>query len=482
MFAIIISLIFWGLNTSNSSTFAPFFLSMSDFPSQSRLTTILVDNLHCPSCVVTVQELLSTLRPAPFSVATSIVLHEIKVVHPITLSASRIARPLTHAGFELDNIVQSDSHNGDIEAQNYSSGSTFKRASEKKMSIATLPTKTAERELPSVTSSTTGTLPSGDTLTSVMDDRTTGIKYRISLAISGMSCSSCVGKITGVLQGRPWILSMDVNLLTSSAVLVLSDRAHVDEILETIRGSWFEVEMVDTEEIRPQRPAPRSAPAADDAWRASYIIKGMSCSSCVGKVTDTLNQYEWITKVDVNLVSGCATVEYIGKDHLEETARIIGELGYTATLSDIASQVSLNSPISVRVIQIQVDGMHCDKCPQRIVDALASTYGDKVELLGLPTSQQPRFKIRYVPEIPKRTIRDILRTIANVDKAFTVSIYHPPTLEERSQAMHRRHQWSIARRLVLAALTAIPTFTIGIVYMSLVSNNNPGKKYLNEPI
>lgn len=43
-------------------------------------------------------------------------------------------------------------------------------------------------------------------------------------------------------------------VLTSSAVVVLSDRAHVDEILETIRGSGYEVEVVDTEEIRSQRP------------------------------------------------------------------------------------------------------------------------------------------------------------------------------------------------------------------------------------
>ncbi|KAJ6119111.1 hypothetical protein N7471_013062 [Penicillium samsonianum] len=464
-------------------------------PPQSRLTTILVDNLHCPSCVATVQETLSALRPAPFSVATSIVLHEIKVVHPITLSASRIARTLTDAGFELDSVLPSVFHDGNIEAHDYTSKSTTKSnrdhydvhfQSEKhirqceacKAHLAA--PKTAEQELSPMGKSTT-TLSSDESLTSVMDDRLTGVKYRISLAISGMSCSSCVGKITGALQGRLWILSMDVNLLTSSAVVVLADSAHTDEILQTVRESGYEVEVVDTEEIRPQRPNPLSA-LVDDAWRASYIIEGMSCSSCVGKVTDTLNQHEWITKVDVNLVSGSATVEYLGKDHLEDIAKIIGELGYKATLSDFESQVSSNSSISEREIQIQVDGIHCEQCPQRIVDALASAYGDEVELLELPTSQQPRLKIRYLPEIPKRTIRDILRAIADVDKAFTVSVYHPPTLEERSQAMHRRHQWSIARRLILAVLVAIPTFIIGIVYMSLVSANNPGKKFLNEPM
>ncbi|KAJ5335835.1 E1-E2 ATPase-domain-containing protein [Penicillium brevicompactum] len=467
---------------------------MSELPSppQSRLTVILVDNLHCPSCVATVQEILSALRPAPFSVSTSIVLHEIKVVHPITLSASRIARTLTDAGFELDSVLPSVFHDGDIEAHDYTSRSTSKSDRDRDHYDVHSQSETHIRRCeackaqlaalkfsPNGTSTTTRS--SDEMLTSVIDDRLTGVKYRISLAISGMSCSSCVGKITGAFQGRPWILSVDVNLLTSSAVVVLADSAHMDEILETIRESGYEVEVVDTEEIRPQRPAPRSAPV-DDVWRASYIIEGMSCSSCVGKIIDTLNQHEWTTKVDVNLVSGSATVEYVGKDHLEDIAKIIGELGYKATLSDVESQISCSSSISEREIQIQIDGIHCEQCSQRIVDALASAYGDEVTLLELPTSRRPRLKIRYLPEIPKRTIRNILRTIADVDKAFTVSVYHPPTLEERSQAMHRRHQWSIARRLILAVLVAIPTFVIGIVYMSLVSANNPGKIFLSEPM
>lgn len=468
-------------------------MSEQPAPPQSRLATFLMDNLHCPSCGATVQENLSTLRPAPFSVTTSIVLQEIKVAHPITPSASRIERALPDTGFELYSIVQSASHDSDIEAQYYASRSLSKNKhhdvhsqSEKHIQqcdacLAQLAAQKAAEKEPLPVATSTATQSYNDTLTSVMDDRLTGVKYRISLAISGMSCSSCVGNITGTLQGRPWILSMDVNLLTSSAVVVLSDRAHLDEVIKTIRDTGYDVEMVDTEEIRPQRPAQRCAPV-DDAWGASYLIEGMSCSSCVGKVTDTLNQHEWVTRVDVNLVSGSATVEYVGKDHLEEIAKIIAELAYEATLSDFASLVSSKSPVSSREIQVQIDGIHCEQCPDRIVDALASAYDDKIELVELPTSRQPRLKIRYVPEIPKRTIRDILRTVADVDKAFTVSVYHPPTLEERSWAMHRRHQWSIARRLILAVLIAIPTFIIGIVYMSLVPADNPRKEYLNEPM
>ena len=107
----------------------------------------------------------------------------------------------------------------------------------------------------------------------------------------------------------------------------------------------------------------------------------------------------------------------------------------------------------------------------------ASAYDDKIELVELPTSRQARLKIRYVPKIQKRSICDILRTATDVDKAFTVSVYHPPTLEERSRAMHRRHQWSITGHLILAALVTIPTLVIRIVYKSLALTDNTGKKY-----
>lgn len=466
------------------------------FPSQSRLTTLLVDNLHCPSCVATVQETLSALRPAPFSVSTSIVLHEIKVVHPITLSASRIARALEDAGFILDSVAPATSPDLDPEGQGYKPRSTSPRGggaddahyqSEKHIHQcdacleklgALSPT---DKEVISTEKEELQASSSGETLASVMDDRLIDSKYRVSLALSGMSCSSCVGKITTALSGRPWIVSLDVNLITSSAVVVLLDRAHVDEVLETIRESGYDVEVVDIEEIGPQRALKRSESMAD-TWRASYVIEGMSCSSCVGKVTDTLNQHDWITKVDVNLVAGSATVEFQGKDHLEVIPNIIGELGYTATLSDVESRDPSRQPTSDREIQIQINGMHCDKCPQRVVDAIAGAYGDQVKLLQLPTNANPQVKVGYLPQIPNRTIRHIMRTISDVDPAFAVSVYHPPTLEERSHAMHRRHQWQIASRLILAVIIAIPTFVIGIVYMSLVPHGNPGKKYMMEPM
>ncbi|KAL5360399.1 E1-E2 ATPase-domain-containing protein [Aspergillus floccosus] len=469
-------------------------------PPQSKVTTILVNNLHCPSCVANVNDSLNALNPPPFSISTSIVLHKIKVVHPITLSASRIVRALQDAAFEIDTVLSDDSEDPGSEVSNYqhladSPASTptpnplaqseehIRHCNACSAQLRALQSSTADG-LPTAQkdiSSSSITHPSvgeGD-LTSVMDDRLTGSRTRITLSISGMSCSSCVGKITGALQNRPWIISADVNLLTSSAVIVLTDRSHTDEVVDTIKDAGYAVELIDCEVIQSQKNP--KALGLVDIWRASYAVAGLTCSSCVGKITEALRNQAWVSKVDVNLVSGTATVEFQGKDNLDEISNIISDLGYKAALSDIESRAPSDQRTAKRTVTIQVDGMHCPQCPQRVLDALSS-FGDRLDVTGSPAKGQDRLTVSYTPDAPIFTIRDILRAIADVDEAFTVSIYHPPTLEERSMAMHRRHLWRISRRLILAVLTAIPTFIIGIVYMSLVPKDNPGVRYLEEPM
>lgn len=467
-------------------------------PPQSRLTIILVNNLHCPSCTTNVEETLSALQPPPFSISTSIIRHEIEVVHPVTLSTGRIVRALEDVAFEVDSVIP-DAGESDMEAKAAECSSRSSRSSKapapSKLHISKCDACRAQFDVLSATSSSAvrkGLVANErehlgprdrqkeeDSLVSVVDDHLIDSRVRVTLSVSGMSCSSCVSKITRALQSRPWVQSADVNLLTSMAVVTLIDKSHVDELLETVREAGYSPELIECHEARHQPPSDRSG--LEDRWRASYVIQGMTCSSCVGKVTDALKQHEWITTVDVNLLSANATVELLGKDHLDEIPGTINRLGYTAILSDVEKATPSSQPSSKRSMTIQVKGMHCSQCPQRILDAL-TIYSDRLEVTAPPSMADPKVTVSYLPLSPKFTIRHIMRTIANIDNAFTVSVYHPPSLEERSQAMHRRHQWQISRRLILAVIVAIPTFIIGVVYMSLVTHNNPGRMYLEQPM
>lgn len=74
----------------------------------------------------------------------------------------------------------------------------------------------------------------------------------------------------------------------------------------------------------------------------------------------------------------------------------------------------------------------------------------------------------------------MVKRVAAVDPAFVTTVYHPPTLEERSREMYAHQRWRILWRTLLAMVVAIPTFVIGIVFMSLVPMNNAGRHYLME--
>ncbi|KAJ0414300.1 hypothetical protein BJY00DRAFT_305678 [Aspergillus carlsbadensis] len=458
-----------------------------------HLTRSLPPSLHCPSCVFTVNDALFSLNPPPFSVSVSIVLHEVKLVHA-----------LEDAAFDIDSVAESsDFTNGGPESESLrawrstrpsvagaTSGQDPRQESEKHIrqcnacpaKLATQAHNTGD-EVPDIQKDLSpgaeSSSPGDDGLVSVVNDHRAGTRTRIMLSITGMSCRSCVGKITHALNGQAWVQSAEVNLLTSSAVVVLLDRSRVDEALEIVAGSGYSAMLIDCQDLLPKTQS--KPPVSADIWRASYVIACMTCSSCISTVTDTLNRCEWVRRLDMNLVSGSAMLEVQGKEHLEEVATIISDLGYPTTLGDIESTAAFDQRSLHRSVTIQVDGMHCPSCPQRILDGL-SVFSNQLQVTEPPRKGHPRLTIAYTPDAPEFTIRHILHAIAQVDRAFSVSIYHPPSLEERSQMMQYRHMWRLARRLLLLVLIAIPTFIIGIVYMSLVPRDNPGVLYLEEPI
>lgn len=95
----------------------------------------------------------------------------------------------------------------------------------------------------------------------------------------------------------------------------------------------------------------------------------------------------------------------------------------------------------------------------------------------------PIVEISYIPEPSVFTIRTIISAIASANSPpFNVSVYHPPTLEERARKMQLRERQNLLYRLAFSFIVAIPTFIIGIVYMTLVPHRNPTRVYLMTPM
>ncbi|PCG88645.1 ATPase, P-type, K/Mg/Cd/Cu/Zn/Na/Ca/Na/H-transporter [Penicillium occitanis (nom. inval.)] len=481
-----------------------------------QLTAFLIPNLHCPSCVTHIEDALANLDPKPVSISHSIVNHTVTVRHSTLLKVEAIAAAIETTGYDVHSVVRDplftdpialiDGENGEAqdlakrfvdraferwisggddpqelrrERKRHMENCDLCRAKESGFdsesigrleNISTTSEKTAVPDTESVQQ---------DLPVVVVDASPSVELYEISLSIEGMSCSSCVGKITESFKSRPWVKSVDVNLLTHSASLVVYGEQHVEDITGTINHLGYGSNIERIEKKRNSQDLARQQ-AVKDVWKASYAIGGLTCSSCVSGITNAVNKHSWVQKIDVNLIANSAIVVFGGKQHLDQIRGIIEELGYEATLDEVEDLSASPPVIERRTVDIRVDGMYCEHCPSKVTNSLWRF--DNLTIEKPVTIREPILRVSYVPNAPGFTIRHVLGSISAADPAFNPSVHHPMSLEERSRRMRLREQRQIFYRVALSIVVAVPTFIIGIVYMSLIPSSNPGKMYLMQPV
>ena len=493
-----------------------------------KRTTFLVLNLHCPTCVTSINIAINSLHPRPHSVTHSIVSRSITVNHDTSLSVTTISKALDVEGFEVYDIIadpQVGTDFSEITLQNRLGAEWFEkfqiaidrwhsrqhaldskdleirkrhiehcgqcRAEATRLENTPSPQSQADDKSQSddgkksvgVHSTTTKDedITDNSKLSSVVVDHPPATAlFQATFAIDGMTCSSCVNNITQALNTLSWVRAADVNLLTNSASVTFEAREHVKDIIETIDDVGYDATLDQLNEVGGKRGLTTETNSA--LWRALYAISGMTCTSCVRTITKALRQHEWITNVDVNLITNSAVVDFNAKENLPQIQAIIEDIGYEAILNELLQVDNNLSGGRQRKLAIRVDGMYCAHCPSRVTSALDETFGEKVKILKVLTFADPILEIEYLPRVPDFTIRHILLCLKDVDDAFKPSIYHPPTLEERSQKMQNRERARVLFRLSLAFVAAIPTFIIGIVMMSLVPSTNKDRQYLEQPM
>ena len=464
-------------------------------------TTFLISNLHCPSCVTNIENALYALEPRPYSISHSIVSHTVTVNHQPQLSIKALSRALEDEGYEIYSTVgdpeasQCDGDIGDSHVENNASSSnhgleTWSQALQRwayggksnqegdrkrKRHMENCEQCRAQEKL---AESEDGVQePTDKDLFTVVPTTSSMKHFSATIAIDGMSCSSCVEKISnGIKEGNPWVESVDVNLLSHSAVVKFIGEDKTDKLVSIIGDIGYDASIQQIEEIDQSGPLPK-----DDIWKATYSIVGMTCSSCVGGVTNALENLSWTRNVDVNLIANSATVVFEGKDHLKDILTTIEDLGYDAKLTDVVDLSSDALKETRRTVSIRVDGMYCEHCPGRVASAIQA-LGEQVVVEKQLTVKDSVMRVNYLPDVPHLTIRKILAAISAADDAFIPSIYHPLSIEERSQMMQAREQRHILFRVILSIIVAIPTLIIGIVYMTLVPSHDPNRQYLMQTL
>lgn len=310
-------------------------------------------------------------------------------------------------------------------------------------------------------------------------------KYNLTLSVGGMTCSSCTKAIKDAVKVLDFVESVEVDLITNSTRIRFRGAANKAAlIVETIEDIGYEAQIITSELLTMETTEKKMKVGG---YRATLSITGMTCASCSNAITQGLRELPFVTRVNISLMSNSGTILYSGKDHLEKILEKIDNLGYDSAVVEsnlVEGTQEADDELAettTRTIQLKIEGMFCEHCPPRVVEALETKYPHIVSISQAPSLKDPIISITYEPVAPDFTIRSIISTIDSANEQFNTRMYHPPSIEDRSRAMRIHERRRILRRLLLSFVVAIPTFLIGVVWMSLVPDTNPIRIYLNSP-
>ncbi|KAI5994834.1 heavy metal translocatin [Pisolithus albus] len=266
----------------------------------STTTVLLLSNLHCASCVSTIKNALSAVRPQPTAIDVSVVHQAVIVQHPLTLSFKAIRLILEDAGFEIffpretTSPVERPDSNGDFLAGRRTKHIQQCSSCQREALPASGGLSSESRLIPSLSSSLgidesekEGSPPEGEDDAGAIrqPEPNDHIPHRLSLAINGMTCASCAASITEVVTRLPGVSQVSVNVLSDSATLVVENKDLIPSVTEAIDDCGFGVELLAAEPIFP-------SVNEDTVARSRTVtlqVNGMFCRHCPGKVMKALS-------------------------------------------------------------------------------------------------------------------------------------------------------------------------------------------------
>ncbi|KAJ4326176.1 hypothetical protein N0V84_003227 [Fusarium piperis] len=404
-------------------------------PTDVVTTSYLLGNLHCPSCVTLIRSLLhETYGDNVVWVSPNLVTSVVTVEHKDNTPASvrNMEKTLQDVGFEVCGVNTTASSSIDLYRTSQVDLGESSRAMEHSNGFI-------------------------DSFFQLWRPKPSPSATEAARAAHLENCEACRSEATG----------QDVKHHENGELVRASSR--ISDTSTKHSSLPYPLQKVVTDTARPS------------LWRVTLSVGGMTCAVCANTITEEIQKYPWISKAVVNLVSNSATVDYTDGDRTQDIVDAIEDLGYDAAIDQVVNLEEQKQPADEREVEIRVDGIFCPRCPDRIITTLKSLAPDRLQIFQEPTVKNPIVRLRYTPKAPEFTVRHILQAIEAADEALKASIYHPPTLEERSRAIRAKHQRALLYREILTIIFAIPTFVLGIVYMSLLPSSDHGKMYLMKP-
>jgi len=143
----------------------------------------------------------------------------------------------------------------------------------------------------------------------------------VTLAVEGMTCASCVGRVEKALRAIPAVHDVSVNLATERATIQAEPGVHADQLIAAVNKAGYDVKQ---QEI-------------------TLDIAGMTCASCVSRVEKALYKVAGVSTVSVNLATEKATLTTTSEVAVDTLIAAIDRAGYSASVPAAAQATAQQS-------------------------------------------------------------------------------------------------------------------------------------------
>ncbi|CAK9784363.1 heavy metal translocatin [Cutaneotrichosporon oleaginosum] len=449
---------------------------MVTIPTHLPTASLVVGNMHCPSCVESITNLLAAL-PSVKNLSVSLLLHRVTFAIDTSIGSSRVPTSVDRVVEQVAHTLKSEggfevaTEGGDVEPTPAATGGLLdrvfgKRRADKASKIAEERRRRHLEHCEACQAEEAGERHPSSTFPAPPPDQV----LVTTLSIEGMTCASCTSSISKALEGEPSILSVEVNLLSSSGTVRHKASLSADEVAAMVDDVGFEAEVLESRPEAPER-------AEEALIKTTLSIEGMTCASCSGAIDRAVRKHPDVTDAAIDVLLNKGVFTHRPALTPEALKDIVEDVGYDATIVSSALLERKGVPGS-RTVTVGVQGMFCGQCVIKINNALAA-----MPLLSYTpiTLAAPVSTLTYIPRDPL-TIRDILRDLTALAPEFHAEVVRAQSLSERSQEIQRREVRLLAAHLAVAVLFAIPTFIIAIVSMVLLKAEHPFRRFWDQPV
>ncbi|KXB00498.1 ATPase [candidate division MSBL1 archaeon SCGC-AAA261G05] len=139
-------------------------------------------------------------------------------------------------------------------------------------------------------------------------------KKKTVIRVGGMTCASCAQTVENALNKIPGVKA-NVNLTTEKATIEHDPEVSLEQLGEAIDESGYEVVGIS---------------GGEGGTREIHLnIEGMTCAACASKIEKSLNKLDGVKRVNVNLATDRATIEYDPSlVSITDFRRAVDEAGY----------------------------------------------------------------------------------------------------------------------------------------------------------